>query len=231
MQYDESSVEAGIRKLVYGITHDMSGPLRAVIQFSTLLQQKLDDRLDDKERYWLELIHQGGVEAQQMLDALLVYSRLTPTPEDEGVVSLEAIIQQSLKQLPESNQSYVDVELSTDNTAFQSYPRLWQCLVNEALSNACKFHPQDSEHQPKVLVSLCSNEEQQKLSIDDNGIGISEGNLSAVSTPYKKLNGTEYEGNGMGLSYIDRICDITSATYSLRQSDLGGLKFEILIPK
>jgi len=231
MGYKESSVEEGIRKLVYGITHDMSGPLRAIVQFSTLLQTSCGDKLDEKERYWLELIHNGGLEAQQMIDALLVYSRLTPTPEDQGEVDLHALINKSSQRHAASCTRETELDLILDGQLFASYPRLWECLVDEALANAYKFHPDDKDHRPKIRVSLNDDSEQQLLCFEDNGIGISSDNLELVSTPYKKLNGNEYQGNGMGLSYIDRICNLTQSSYTLDESDLGGVKLIIAIPK
>ncbi len=60
------------QELVHGISHDMGAPIRSVVQFSQLLQNRLGERLDEKETYWLRLINESGLKVQKMIDAMLV---------------------------------------------------------------------------------------------------------------------------------------------------------------
>lgn len=88
-----------------------------------------------------------------------------------------------------------------------------QKLVNNLISNAIKFSKKDS----RILVNLDNN----ILSVQDFGIGISQKEQSEIFKRYKRGNNIE-GGFGIGLDIVKRVCDEYNLDLNLEsQVDVG----------
>jgi light-regulated signal transduction histidine kinase (bacteriophytochrome) len=65
-----------LEDFVYIASHDLREPLRKISSFGELLRDSLQERLDDDDRENLDFMVDGADRMTQMIEALLVYSRL-----------------------------------------------------------------------------------------------------------------------------------------------------------
>ncbi len=225
--------DSNLQQLVYGLSHNMGAPLRGVIQFSQLLQNNLKEQLPEKEGHWLELIRQNGEQAQQMIDSLLFYSRLTSQSE-QTTFSLDAVINAQLKQIEKNlniNLQQVDINLSGNLPDICGYRYYWELLIYHLIHNALLYHPLDSSHNRKLLISTYHSDEILHCCIEDNGLGVSENNWPQLTIPFKRMQSDqEYSGQGMGLTYCNRITQLQGGTLTFAHSSLGGLAVNYKIP-
>lgn len=236
----DNNARASIEQLIHGISHDMGAPLRAVVQFSDLLQQRLADKLDDKERYWFELIYQNGRSAQHMLAALLTYSRLTQQFEQQSQFKLQAQLQTALADLAVLvQQTGAKIEISGELAPITGCAPLWHRFFSYVVENALRFQPKsiDAEHDPasaspapNVVISFSQSDTTTMINIEDNGIGVAEKYRTQLTTPFKRLNGDEYPGLGMGLCYCERIVQLHGGTLEFSVSSMQGLRVTCCIP-
>jgi light-regulated signal transduction histidine kinase (bacteriophytochrome) len=92
------------------------------------------------------------------------------------------------------------------------------------LQNALRFHPKDPEHVIQIKVIFESEGSSQMITIEDNGIGVSETQREEMLRPFKRLNNVEdYPGLGMGLTYCRYITEIHGAALAFKESNGGGL--------
>lgn len=219
-----SSQDEHFQKWVYALSHDMGAPLRAVVQFSMLLSRKLDARLDDKERYWLHLIHENGALGQAMIEGLLRYSRLSTYPQELNEdVSLKASIESAIGKLSNAHaDKQFDIDVSGLSHSIEGNAELWQQYFFQILDNSLKFQPPESN--PIIRASSVKEHDFLEVLVEDNGFGVNTEKFNDIALPFKRLvSSNEFPGVGMGLSYCQRILELHRGTLSFDTSSLGGL--------
>ncbi|TBR42141.1 hypothetical protein CBF23_007595 [Marinomonas agarivorans] len=217
-----------VANLTRGICHDVGAPVRHVVQFTQMLNDDhAIDALDDKHKRWFALIHDGGVQMQNMLSALSELSRLSHAKQ---------LVPVDLKQLflnvarihrghIEGVRQDINLELKGNWPEIYGVQEHWYTLFSCLLENALKFQPQNEHH--VVEISVCCEEKKSELlfCIDDNGIGLLEHQREDITRAFKRLNSVEdYSGLGMGLTYCSYIAELNDAKLSFDNSALGGLK-------
>ena len=230
-QKAEKPREDAVQKLVYGISHDLGAPLRAIVQFSRLLEQRLDQQLDDKARYWLRLIHDGGSRAQDMIDALLRYSRLSTRMSKPARFSLHdlalAVIDEQINRHRHAFPDCTEPDYAITSTLPQTIGvrEHWHLLLSCIIENALLFQPKDQpNHIPRLQISCDCADGKVRIAIEDNGIGVAEDRLADITRPFlREQREEDYPGLGMGLSYCERIAQLHGAHLAFDLSSLGGL--------
>lgn len=216
---------SGIQKMVHGISHDMSAPLRAVVQFSQMLKNRVGDTLGEKEAYWLQLIEDSGCHAQKMIEALLVYSRLTTQRSPDSQFSMKKPLEQAIANLNDIVQSKsAIIEIDGDWPEYTGCEEQWVMYFNCIIHNALLYQKKDDEYVPKIHIQCLQTDKKIRICIDDNGLGVRENLLEVLTTPFKRMQSDkDYPGIGMGLSYCEQIADLHGGEIQFEQSPLGGL--------
>lgn len=100
--------------------------------------------------------------------------------------------------------------------------RLLEIAVINILDNACKFSEKD------VIIEFFIRTENITVTITDEGIGIPEEDISAISNPFKRASNVKFIGGyGIGLSLVSRILEIHEAKLNIKSSVNKGTSFEL----
>ena len=73
-----------LEHFAYLASHDLQEPLRTITSYVGLLDSRLGDKLDDRERSWLGFVSEGAARMSQLITDLLEYSRTGRAREDDG---------------------------------------------------------------------------------------------------------------------------------------------------
>ncbi|MET1254758.1 sensor histidine kinase [Aliikangiella maris] len=228
----EKQHEDEFQQMVYGISHDLGAPLRSVVRLSQLLQDRVKDKLDEKEKYWLDLIINGGEQAQAMIDGLLTYSRLINHVADIDSVNLTEIIAKVAdKEIEKFYQAYIqsarniNFQYESENFVVTGVYHHWLLLIQSIVENATLYQPLDSEQDLNVICTLSMKEQRLILCVEDNGIGVSDEQKKYITRPFMRgQSPQDYPGIGMGLAFCQRIAKINDGELRFEDSPLGGLK-------
>jgi signal transduction histidine kinase len=105
--------------------------------------------------------------------------------------------------------------------------KLLKNVLFNLISNAIKFSP---EGQPVYVNSLVLNS-SIKISVKDNGIGISEEDQKHLFERFfRGHNATHIQGTGLGLSIIAKYAEIMNAQIDIESKENEGTTFNIIIP-
>jgi len=103
-------------------------------------------------------------------------------------------------------------------------------LVHNLLDNAYKYSPD----KPEIDVTLEDKGKGVKITIKDNGIGMTAENQKNIFDKFYRVhtgNLHDVKGFGLGLSYVKAIVDAHGGTISV-QSELGkGSSFIVTLPR
>ena len=216
------------------ISHDLKSPFNSIVGFSSILEQQVREKnLEDIEEY-AKIIQNSSQRALDLLSNLLEWSRsqtgrMAFNPENTEIVTLitdateilgDAALHKSItitKKLPQSVIVFADKEMIGS-------------ILRNLISNAIKFtNPGGS-----IVVSAEQLEQDLKVSVSDNGVGIQTdvlGKLFRLDESYSN-KGTQNEmGTGLGLILCKEFIERHGGKIWV-ESEVGkGSKFSFMIPK
>jgi PAS domain S-box-containing protein len=189
----------------YGISHDLRAPLRAIENFSALLERPAA-ALDEAGRGYLQRIRAAATRMGGLIDALLDLSRvdrteLAPEPVDLGLLAGLAVAE--LQELEPGRA--VDLEVAADLVAHGDERQL-RMLVTQLLRNAWNF----SADRDRVRIEVTGERGDGllRVAVRDHGSGFDMRYAEKLFEPFQRLHGPEQgSGNGIGLAIARRIVE------------------------
>ncbi len=123
----------------YSVSHDLRAPLRAIDGFSRILLEDFSAGLQPEAQRFLGLVRTNTQQMGELVDDLLVFSRLNRQALRKQRVDLNAVVRQALVDLqPEQEGRPVDIILG-DLPPAAADPVLVKQVFMNLLSNALKF--------------------------------------------------------------------------------------------
>jgi signal transduction histidine kinase len=198
---------AELEQFSYAISHDLRQPLRMVASYMQLLGISLAEQLDDEQREHFKFAIDGARRLDQMLVALLEYSRVGRLGEPPAWLETRAIVDEALLFLQPAI-----AEAQAKISVRGHWPRAWVRpdeilrLLQNLIANAAKFRL--AGRCPEIRVASRVARGQWCLSVADNGVGIHPGQLGRLFQVFQRLQSrANYEGSGVGLALCRKIAE------------------------
>ncbi|HEY8154010.1 MAG TPA: ATP-binding protein [Myxococcota bacterium] len=188
----------------YSVSHDLRGPLGAVINFAAILQEDYGDRLDAMGKDHLQRIIGSASSAVSMMDALLAFSRSGRTELRKTHLDMSRVVQEVCDELAASHphlKSAVKVGDLPNAFADESMIRF---IFTNLISNALKFARKDDV--PEVEVGGNPGSNETVYFVRDNGVGFDMRFAEKLFRVFERLHASDgYEGHGVGLAIVARM--------------------------
>lgn len=216
-----------LESFFHAMTHDLRAPLRAITGFSEALSEDEAASLSQKGRHYLATIQAATGQMQELIDALVDFSRLGRGEIQLKKVDLGLIYKNCLQALQhELHNKGIHVMLTGEFPGVQANPTLLKMALINLLSNACKFIAPGV--QPSVVLRTQVREGVCRIEVQDNGIGIAPEDQPRLFTPFTQLHGVEeYPGIGLGLATVRKAVTLMGGRVGLRSSPGQGSTFWI----
>jgi two-component system, sensor histidine kinase and response regulator len=184
------------------VAHDLKAPLRAITQHLTLLNSKIEKKLDEKCKRSLAFAVEGATRMRLLIDALFEYARLGFSEPHFNVVDLETVlsdVQRDLSSLIEERGARITHDALPEVNG--NSVELSQVLQN-LIANAIKY----CNETPCIHISAQQEDQRWRISVKDNGIGIPTSQYKQIFTIFRRLHHEdEYPGIGLGLAICERV--------------------------
>ncbi len=217
------------KDFAHRVSHDLSAPVRAMVEFSKLLGASQAVAFSEEENEYLSIIIQSGQKMQAMMDGLLEYSRLSSmsfNPEKIDSIAVMENCQNALSdRIRETNAVLSIGILPTIYTDGAGLKKIFLTL----LDNALKFHAKNCA--PQISISAQATADTIAFAIKDNGIGIDPCYQERIFKIFQKLHRDEdYQGVGIGLTLAGKIAERLKGRLWI-ESELGhGSTFFLSLP-
>ena len=219
-----------LETLLYVTSHDLREPLRAIENFSRIVNDRYSERLDDKGRDFLRRIISGAQRLNRLLDDILTLSRSqrigVPTEEVDG----ESIVSEALKRLEgKINTTRARVHVAKDFQGLR-VDKTWATqAVYNLIANALKFTSEGAA--PDVEVAPYRPEGPGRNAIGivvrDRGPGIAPEHTERIFQLFQRAVGREVEGTGAGLAIVRQIAERHGGSAWVEPRQGGGSEFII----
>jgi len=198
-----------LQDFAYIASHDLREPLRKISSFGGLLKESLEGSLDQDDQENLRFMVDGADRMNQMIEGLLVYSRLTTREVSPEVVDLNETVQ----QLVELELAAMLEETAATIEVPQPLPKVWAVplqmnqLLQNLIVNGIKYRRE--EIQPKIVITAERiAQDTLRIEVQDNGIGIKEEFHGDIFAMFRRLHSRrDYEGSGIGLAVCKKIVE------------------------
>ena len=218
-------------KIYSVVGHDLKTPLSSILGLSDLLLSDIDSEDDLKEN--LGIIRQSALKMSDLLGDLLNWARIQTDDLslNKSEFSIFETVQDTIDLLTiTAEQKGISLEFKNGDS-FQVYAdkQLIATVIRNFISNALKF----SDEGDTVEVRLRRDENYWHLSVEDEGMGMSEKNIQRLfhNRKHPQKEGTQNEkGSGIGLRLCKELAERHGGQISV-ESELGkGSIFTLAIP-
>ena len=230
----QEALNAGQAKEYFlsNMSHEIRTPLNAILGFVNLL---MDEDISQTHKKYLNTILESSQTLLSIINEILDFSKLRSgkftiepkifSPYEELHHAVELFLA-SAKSKNITIDLHIDKKLESE--LYADILRIRQ-IISNLISNAIKFTPKDG----LIKVDISSKDEILRVSVEDNGIGISQDEIENIFTPFVQVNHYEKHkssGTGLGLSISHQLAKLMGGNIEL-ESTLGkGSKFSINIP-
>src|SRR6266496_2476556 len=190
-----------LESFCHSVSHDLRAPLGHIRAFVRAFQQDCASTLDSTGRNYLIRISESAKKMGQLIDDLLLFSRMARAELGHDQVNMGELVEETLVELARETQGR-NIEWKIDSLPKLVGDRamLKQLWVN-LLSNAAKF-TRRSDH--AVVRVRCEKKRDAELqfSVSDNGVGFDMKQADKLFGVFQRLHEDEFEGSGVGLASV-----------------------------
>ncbi|MCM1158885.1 MAG: ATP-binding protein [Bacteroidales bacterium] len=218
------------------MSHDIRTPLNAIVGFTTLAQNHMNNQ--EKVKDYLDKIEASSGQLLHVLNDILEISRIESgkLQLEETICNLPELIktvyQNTLDRASLKNIAFsFDVSGLTHSDAYCDQTRLKQILTR-FISNAIKYT------RPGGKIAITATELRQdsneyatyRFTVKDNGIGIGESFLAQIFEPFEREKNTTLSGvpgTGLGLTIARNLADLMGGTITVESAAGKGSTFAV----
>ena len=215
----------------YSVSHDLRAPLRHIGGFTDLLQKSPGPELGENRQRYLRLISESAIRMGELIDSLLVFSRMGRAEMLHTKVDLNTIVRQAQRDVtqgdPERPVEWVIAELPV----VSGDPAMLQLVFTNLLSNAFKY----SRRREKAIIEVGStngSSAESVVYVKDNGVGFDMTYANRLFGVFQRLHrAEEFEGTGIGLANVQRIVSRHGGRVWAESELDKGATFFVALPK
>ena len=227
---DLAAKNRDLETLLYVTSHDLREPLRAIENFSRMINERYRDRLDDKGQDFLRRVILGSQRLNRLLDDILVLSRSQRMGAPTEAVDGESIVLETIKRL-EGKISATDAEIHVaKDFGGLLVDKIWATqAVYNLIANALKF-TRDGERPVVEITPYRPNGPDFGaigIVVRDRGPGIAPEHAERIFQLFQRAVGREVEGTGAGLAIVRQIAERHGGNAWVEPREGGGSEFII----
>lgn len=215
------------------ISHELRTPLNSILGFSDILGTQLYGNLNPKQEEYVNDIKISATHLLGMINEVLDMSKIEANAMK--VVKSAFWISRAVDEVanilsPLAQKKNVKLikNMDVDFEVFADYQKIQQILYN-LVSNAIKYSPENDE----VEISVNSDDENFRILVHDNGIGIDKKYHGKIFAKFVQLDSayTKKESStGLGLTITKELVELHGGKISLISEVNNGSTFIVEIP-
>ena len=215
------------------ISHDLKSPFNALIGFSEVLEEELEEGEYDDAKEHARVINKTSKNTYDLITNLLNWARaqsgrIHPEKDEFDLAELIDEVRAMSSNLADSK----SISLETDTgSLIKAYAdkNLVRTVLTNLVNNALKF----THSQGRVLVSAWKEDEHITVSVQDNGVGIPKETLPKLFREEESVTtwGTNREkGTGLGLLVCKELVELHNGKIWVESEEGQGTSFYFTLP-
>lgn len=220
-----------LEQFIHIASHDLREPLRKLQSFVSLLRSEEGQALSDNGNAYLDSITNAAQRMQELLNSLLVLTRVTSQGQKFKPVELDALLADVCNDLA------ILIEEAGARVEYQDLGHLeadaaqLRQLFQNLISNSIKYAQPGVSPSIQISRSDAPDADQANLVVQDNGIGFEPRYRDRIFGVFQRLQGRDaHSGTGVGLSVCRKICERHGGEISAQSQVGAGARFTVTLP-
>jgi signal transduction histidine kinase len=214
---------------VSNVSHEFKTPINAIEGYAMLLQDC--ENLNDEQKVYVEKIVFNTSRLSVLAGNILLLSKIENQSISTNKVSysLDEQIRQAILELePLWEPKEIEFDVDMQSIVYYGNEQLMRHVWTNLISNAVKF----SSIGGIIRISLSYVDSQIEFYIEDNGPGVAEDAQKHIFDKfYQGDTSHKSEGNGLGLSLVKQILKIEDGSISVKNGEISGCRFTVMLKK
>ncbi len=218
------------------MSHEIRTPINAILSFSSLIQNELEDHVEDDLKTAFSIIKRAGRRIIRTIDLILNMSEIQTGTYDSQFKLIdiyEDIIFKNYEELKNiAHEKNIDISINKQTS--KTYVIVDEYTVNQIfnnlIDNAIKYTITGN-----VEITIFSDSNNTlNCEVKDTGIGISDQYMKNLFTPFSQEEQgytRKYEGNGLGLALVKKYCELNGASIEVESEKGKGSCFRVIFNK
>jgi PAS domain S-box-containing protein len=210
-------------------SHEFRTPLTSILSSAALIEKYTESDQQPKRAQHIQRIKSSVAHLTEILEEFLSAGKLEAgkvevRPEEFGVAEFFDDLVSVLAGMQKPGQS-IELTISDSSARFTTDTSMLRKILLNGLSNALKFS------QKNVLLSVQSNHDSMEITIQDQGIGISEQDQKHLFERFfRGGNANIIPGTGLGLHIMDRYVRLIQGELTLSSKLDHGTTLTFILP-
>jgi len=226
----------------HNTSHELRTPLNGIIGFLELIQKGSYGSISPETGFQLARIHRLAVSLKNQVNTILDLARASkgqfklrcaPIDLNELLADIENLAQGLQLR---HKKSHFELEINWNRNLpeqifIHDRDQLISLLRN-LIGNAFKFSRPQVDN--RVSLSLSKQNGSLQVVVQDQGIGIREGDREAIFEEFKQVHDDArrgFEGTGLGLPMVKKIVELSGGTIEVKSTLNVGTCFIVTIPE
>jgi len=216
------------KRLSADAAHELRTPISVLKITAHNISVAFED--DNITQQHIHELNNNTVRMAHVIEQIITLNRTTPEnfEQSKSKLDLRTVLQQVISD------NYEKIECSQQSISLKSEPApvygdafSLEILFDNLIKNANKYSGKNTQ----IRVSTIQGDDIVEVVVEDSGEGISQENLEKVFQRFYRVKQHAETGSGLGLSIVKHIVELHKGEIALAQSELGGLKVSIVLPK
>ncbi|MCB0705144.1 MAG: response regulator [Saprospiraceae bacterium] len=212
------------------ISHEFRTPLTLIMSPA---EQMIEGKIQGDSKNYLQIIYRNGKRLLQLVNQLLDLSKLESGKlslnlQDGDVFRFVRSIAMAFESLGYRKNIQYNVSISKEPLAARFDPDVLEKILNNLLSNAFKFTPEDGTIFFKLEYRQSGN--QLFFEVHNSGPGIGEDKIDQIFDRFFSERSNEIVGTGIGLALTKELVLLHEGTIGVSSIPESGSTFEVSIP-
>jgi signal transduction histidine kinase/putative methionine-R-sulfoxide reductase with GAF domain len=220
---------AELRQFAYIASHHLQEPLRMVVSYAQLLEQRYGEKLGADADEFIGYVTYGAKRMRNLVHDLSAYAQLDARSRNFASIDCEIIFNDVLSGLRATIEES-EVAVTHDPLPMVVADAAQLGLVfHNLIENAVKFR---NEEPPRIHVSARQDGKNGWVfSVCDNGMGVAPQQTERIFEIFQRPhNWTEYPGTGIGLAVCKKIVERHGGRIWVESEPGQGSTFHFTIP-
>lgn len=220
-----NEINSRLSSSMYKIVHDIQSPLNSIEGLINLSKTK-QNILETKQIF--AIVEKSILNLKDFIQETL---KLTTSDYKDDSIEFKTILEEYYDSIKYSEiLKIVDIKFDIiQNTKFINNKLEVISIISNIISNSLKYY-NPKKKKPFIIVSIIVSKEEAKISIKDNGIGISQEFLSKIFELNFQVKKNLNQGAGVGLYLVGKAVKFLNGQLEIHSKIGEGTEVNIVIP-